>query len=63
MSASRVATISGPKLPPSRTVKVRAADGTRLHTEVFGPEDGYPIVLAHGISLSKRVGAISDPRD
>ncbi|MFN8033888.1 MAG: alpha/beta hydrolase [Mycobacterium sp.] len=55
MSASRVATISGPKLPPGRTVKVRAADGTRLHTEVFGPEDGYPIVLAHGITCSIRV--------
>ncbi len=55
MSASRVATISGPKLPPSRTVKVRAADGTRLHTEVFGPEDGYPIVLAHGITCAIRV--------
>jgi len=55
MSASRVATISGPKLPPSRTVKVRSADGTRLHTEVFGPEDGYPIVLAHGITCAIRV--------
>ncbi|HTY27121.1 MAG TPA: alpha/beta hydrolase [Mycobacterium sp.] len=55
MSASRVATISGPKLPPGRTVKVRAADGTRLHTEVFGPEDGYPIVLAHGITCAIRV--------
>ena len=55
MSASSVATISGPKLPPSRTVKVRAADGTRLHTEVFGPEDGYPIVLAHGITCAIRV--------
>lgn len=55
MSASRVATISGPKLPPSRTIKVRAADGTRLNTEVFGPEDGYPIVLAHGITCAIRV--------
>lgn len=55
MSASRVATIGGPKLPPSRTVKVRGADGTRLHTEVFGPEDGYPIVLAHGITCAIRV--------
>jgi pimeloyl-ACP methyl ester carboxylesterase len=50
-----VATISGPKLPPSRTVNVRSADGTRLHTEVFGPEDGYPIVLAHGITCAIRV--------
>jgi pimeloyl-ACP methyl ester carboxylesterase len=42
-------------LPPSRTVEVRSADGTRLHTEVFGPEDGYPIVLAHGITCAIRV--------
>lgn len=44
-------------LPPSRTVPVRSADGTRLHTEVFGPEDGYPIVLAHGITCAIRVWA------
>ncbi len=43
------------ELPPSRTVPVRAPDGTRLHTEVFGPEDGYPIVLAHGITCAIRV--------
>lgn len=55
MSASRAAVISGPKLPRSRTVNVRAADGTRLHTEVFGPDDGYPIVLAHGITCAIRV--------
>lgn len=42
-------------LPPSRSVDVRAADGTRLHTEVFGPPDGYPIVLAHGITCAIRV--------
>jgi pimeloyl-ACP methyl ester carboxylesterase len=44
-------------LPPGRTVQVRSADGTRLHTEVFGPEDGYPIVLAHGITCAIRVWA------
>jgi pimeloyl-ACP methyl ester carboxylesterase len=44
-------------LPPSRTVEVRSADGTRLHTEVFGPEDGYPLVLAHGITCAIRVWA------
>jgi pimeloyl-ACP methyl ester carboxylesterase len=44
-------------LPPSRIVEVRSADGTRLHTEVFGPEDGYPIVLAHGITCAIRVWA------
>lgn len=42
-------------LPPGRTVAVRAADGTRLHTQVFGPRDGYPIVLAHGITCAIRV--------
>ncbi|MBV8861923.1 MAG: alpha/beta hydrolase [Mycobacterium sp.] len=42
-------------LPASRTVSVRASDGTRLHTEVFGPADGYPIVLAHGITCAIRV--------
>lgn len=42
-------------LPPARTVAVRAADGTRLHTQVFGPRDGYPIVLAHGITCAIRV--------
>src|SRR5579875_4131310 len=44
-------------LPPSHTLPVRSADGTRLHTEVFGPEDGYPIVLAHGITCAIRVWA------
>ncbi len=42
-------------MPPSRPVIVRGADGTRLHTEVFGPQDGYPIVLAHGITCAIRV--------
>jgi pimeloyl-ACP methyl ester carboxylesterase len=42
-------------LPPGRIVPVRSCDGTRLHTEVFGPEDGYPIVLAHGITCAIRV--------
>jgi pimeloyl-ACP methyl ester carboxylesterase len=44
-------------LPHSRTVPVRAPDGTRLHTQVFGPEDGYPLVLAHGITCAIRVWA------
>lgn len=42
-------------LPPGRTVYVRAADGTRLHAQVFGPPGGYPIVLAHGITCAIRV--------
>ncbi len=49
-------------LPPSRPMTVRAGDGTALHVEVFGPDDGYPIVLAHGITCAIRVWAyqISD---
>jgi pimeloyl-ACP methyl ester carboxylesterase len=42
------------ELPPSRSLTVRAADGTALHTEVFGPPDGYPIVLTHGIVCAIR---------
>jgi pimeloyl-ACP methyl ester carboxylesterase len=44
-------------LPPSRTLTVRAVDGTPLHTEVFGPPDGYPIVLTHGITCAIRAWA------
>lgn len=44
-------------LTSGRVVDVRSADGTRLHAEVFGPEDGYPIVLAHGITCAIRVWA------
>jgi pimeloyl-ACP methyl ester carboxylesterase len=44
-------------LPPSRTLTVRAVDGTPLHAEVFGPSDGYPIVLTHGITCAIRVWA------
>jgi pimeloyl-ACP methyl ester carboxylesterase len=45
----------GPSLPPGKTMIVHSADGTRLHTEVFGPANGYPIVLAHGITCSIEV--------
>ena len=45
------------RLPPSETLAVRAADGTRLHAEVFGPPDGYPIVLIHGITCAIRAWA------
>ncbi len=44
-------------LPKGRVVPVRSKDGIRLHTKVFGPEDGYPIVLAHGITCALRVWA------
>ena len=36
---------------------MRAVDGVQLHTEVFGPPDGYPIVLSHGIVCAIRVWA------
>ncbi|OSC43172.1 alpha/beta hydrolase [Mycobacterium decipiens] len=36
---------------------VRAADGTQLHTQVFGPPDGYPIVLTHGFVCAIRAWA------
>ncbi len=44
-------------LPPSRTLTVRAADGTPLHTQVFGRPDGYPIVLTHGFVCAIRAWA------
>jgi pimeloyl-ACP methyl ester carboxylesterase len=44
-------------LPKGHVVHVRSKDGLRLHTEVFGPEDGYPIVLAHGITCAIPVWA------
>jgi pimeloyl-ACP methyl ester carboxylesterase len=44
-------------MPKGRVIRVRSKDGIRLHTEVFGPEDGYPIVLAHGITCALRVWA------
>ena len=43
------------QLPRGRPLMVRSSDGTRLHTEVFGPDDGYPIVLSHGITCALRV--------
>jgi pimeloyl-ACP methyl ester carboxylesterase len=46
-----------PTLPPARPIMVRSADGTRLHAEVFGPDDGYPIVFSHGITCALRVWA------
>ncbi len=44
-------------MPPGRAMSIRSRDGIRLHAEVFGPEDGYPIVLAHGITCAIRVWA------
>jgi pimeloyl-ACP methyl ester carboxylesterase len=54
-SSRRLAVLDA--MPPGRSVDVRSADGTRIHTEVFGPDDGYPIVLAHGITCALRVWA------
>jgi len=34
--------------PEGRARSIRSADGTRLHVEVFGPDDGETVVLAHG---------------
>ena len=42
---------------PTQTLTVRATDGTSLHTEVYGPPDGYPIVLTHGITCAIRAWA------
>jgi pimeloyl-ACP methyl ester carboxylesterase len=36
------------EIPDGRPQSVRSADGTRLHVEVFGPNDGETVVLAHG---------------
>jgi pimeloyl-ACP methyl ester carboxylesterase len=36
-----------------RATAVTAADGTRLHAEVLGPDDAPTIVLAHGYALSQ----------
>src|ERR1700729_3902014 len=46
-----------PALPPSRTLTVRAVDGIPLHAEVYGPPDGYPIVLTHGVPCAIRAWA------
>ncbi|WP_018601266.1 alpha/beta fold hydrolase [Mycobacterium sp. 155] len=46
-----------PQLPPGRPLEVRGTDGVRLHAQVFGPPDGQPIVLAHGITCAIRVWA------
>ena len=34
--------------PAGRPLSVRSADGTMLHVELFGPDDGPTLVLAHG---------------
>lgn len=34
--------------PAGRPLEVHSRDGTKLHAELFGPEDGHPVILAHG---------------
>jgi len=36
------------EIPRGRTQSVPSADGTALHVEIFGPEDGDTVVLVHG---------------
>src|ERR1700758_991996 len=43
--------------PRGRVRSVRSADGTRLHVEVFGPEDADTVVLAHGWTETLRFWA------
>jgi pimeloyl-ACP methyl ester carboxylesterase len=50
-----VTTLTPREAAPQRTLAVRAADGTRLHTEIHGPPGGYPIVLAHGFTCATGV--------
>ena len=45
------------ELRAGKSLMVHSSDDTRIHTEVFGPADGYPIVLAHGITCAIRVWA------
>jgi pimeloyl-ACP methyl ester carboxylesterase len=49
--------VAADAMPPGRVVQVRSKDGVRLHTEIFGPDDGHPVVLAHGITCALRVWA------
>src|SRR5437763_9540666 len=48
--------------PQGRAQRVPSADGTGLHVEVFGPEDGETVVLAHGWTEALRFWTIRDPR-
>ena len=50
-----VSTSTVQEIAPQRTLAVRAADGTTVHTEIFGPPHGYPIVLAHGFTCATGV--------
>jgi pimeloyl-ACP methyl ester carboxylesterase len=50
-----VTTLTPRQAAPQRTLTVRAADGTTLHTEIHGPPGGYPIVLAHGFTCATGV--------
>ena len=43
--------------PRGRAGSAHSADGTRLHVEVFGPEDAETVVLAHGWTETLRFWA------
>jgi len=43
--------------PRGRVRSIRSADGTRLHVEVFGPENAETVVLAHGWTETLRFWA------
>ncbi len=57
LSSNRTGERLPDELPPSRAVTVQAVDGTPLHAQVFGPPEGYPIVLTHGITCAIRAWA------
>ncbi len=51
------AAMTPPQLPPGRNVEVRAIDGVPAACRGVRPQDGYPIVLAHGITCAIGVWA------
>src|SRR5580765_3463352 len=49
------ATVHPLELPDGgRCEHIYSADGTRLHAEIFGPDDAPTIVLIHGITMQMR---------
>ena len=48
--------------PEGRAQTARSADGTALHVEVFGPDDGPTVVLVHGWTEAHPVLDVRDPR-
>ncbi len=52
-----ITSIRGCGGPATRALTVRAVDGIPLRAQIFGPPDGYPIVLTHGITCAVRAWA------